>query len=741
MADYAADINPSDYLYKRAITVTEKTGSNQTDVHLRLQLYSTNFNFNFARSDGLDFRLAEGGDGTRVLNTFVGYWNASLGQATLYFKLPLLRANDVKTLYAYFGNSSDSGISDIHSLDFYLSDHFDNATIYNNNWSVSAGVDVTTYFGGDGEGHTTVLLINQNNTSGYIQTKTDPIPILTSYAVEMGYWMYEDTDINDTWKYSHAISFWGSGLNQAFNYFAADGEGGGYITDDVEYGTYGARTENFEDSASSYPGGYYGYLWGSLVLDSYHQNFFGYYLPTDNFYYGMYNRNPARISSSCPATWAGNYLSNKERKIENDSDFTRVRIWGARRGGYSVWAGTEVYFDWVLIRKFLGAYEPEWDLSNLYTDIENVEPDPLAFDYGPDVTDVNHEHTTTSGGIPSRLSDDSYGSLSDIWCSDDGAASGAGVDLVIDYSVYGNDLTDVTYIHYDSGHELWLNASKLSDEDSDAADNYYWSGTTSSGWACIDFDDDNVAIGIVKVKGVASDLSGMPKNYKIEGSFIYTDGFNDTNWKVLSEGQFSQVSGWQSAVFVNNIKYRFYRLKVIDTYGANIALQEWQMYEYGPGFAQYAISKLRLKPAAFDSQYIYFPKQIGFYGSNDLTNWTTLISTKNTYTPYGGSWQEYNFTNVTPFYHYKLTTIGNWNSNSGRICIAEWEMKEAIPEAYTYWVSGGTHNDYSSICAEESSTFDDLELYLVNDVLSHINNGKLAYTKTFTGSPTDLNSR
>ena len=388
-----------------------------------------------------------------------------------------------------------------------------------------------------------------------------------------------------------------------------------------------------------------------------------------------------------------------------------------------------------MIRKFFGDYEPEWNLSSLYADIENVPPDDLAYNFGPDVTNINFGHTTTFGGTVTNLSNDAYSVLSDIWCSEGSAAPGAGVDLTIDFSVYGDDLTNVMYIHYDSGHALWLNASKLS---VDVANNNYWSGTTSSGWACIDFDDDAPAVGVVMVKAVSNNLSGMVKSYKIEGSFVYTNEFEDSNWKVLDEGQFNQTTGWQSAVFINSIKYRYYRLKVVNTYGSNIALQEWKMYEYTDNFGQYAVSKLRLKPAAFDSQYIYFPKQIGFYGSNNLSNWTTLIATRNTYTPHGGAWQEYSFTNSTPFFHYKLTVIGNWNSNTGKICIAEWEMKEAIPEAYTCWAAGGTHNNFGSIWADEGSTFDNLDLYLVNDVISQIKNKILINTKTFTGSPTDM---
>ena len=737
MADYASDIVPVDYLYKRAIMITEKTGSDQVDVILRLDLTSSNFNFDFARSDGLDFRLAEGGSGTFVLNMFVGYWDTTLEKATLYFKLPSFDAGSVKTVYAFFGNSTDTGISDIHSLGFYLSDHFDDNTIYNNNWSQGGTVTVTKYFGGDSQGNTTIKLINGNNVTGYIQSKTDPIPILSSWAAEMGFWMYEDTTINDTWKYSHFISFWGTGLDEIRNYFAADGNGGGFITDDEEYGVFSPRTENFEDGASTYPNNYWGHMWGALVLDSYHQNFFGYHLPTDNFYYGMYNRNVNRISSSCPSTWNDNYVENKERKIENDSDFTRVRIYGARRGGFDEWKGTEVYFDWVIVRKFFGPNEPEWNLSGLYTDIENVPPDVLEFEYGPDQTHINYEHTTTSGGDPTKLSNNSYGSLDDVWCSDDSAATSSGVDIIIDYSTYSGDLTGLEHLHYGDGtHITFLNASKLSDNDTDRAGNTYWNATTTSGWSAIDFTADAFPVSVLMVKGVSSKLGGMPKNYRIEGSFLHP---LDDEWVILKENQFDQTACWQSVVFDNTVRYRYYRLYVIDTYGDNIALQEWRMYEYNVNTGKKIISRLRLKPTAFDSIYIYFPKQIAFYGSNDLHNWTTLIATRNTYTPHGVAWQEYTFTNDTYFYHYKLKVVGNWNENVDKICIAEWEMQEKTSEAYTYRITAGTHNDFGSIWARSDSTFDDLDLYLVNDVISHIENVNLVAAETFTGSPTDLN--
>jgi len=878
MADYAADINTADYLYKREITVTEKEGNDQTDLHLRLQLDSSNFNFDVAGvpkmentkvnaysmthwasqvfqgakenpSDGdyttywrvntstswwrvdlvsstnitglrlrrwssatndqmiqnfrvsgshnnstwvtiyngtaasngnlqtfsfsndtayryykLDilsnyghsyttmglidfvgekgtdnFRLAEASNGTGVLNMFIGYWDKTLEQATMYFKLPSLLADETKTLYAFWGNTTDSGISDIHSLDFYLSDHFDDSTIYNANWGTVGNGTVTNFYTGDAGAHTTVRVINATNQSIYIQSDTDPIPPLSSWATEMGYWMYEDTDINDTWKYSHRISFYGAGVPQIFNYFAADGEDSGYFPGGIveNEGTFGPRVENFQYAGSTYPDDYVGYLWGALVLDSYHQNFFGYYLPTEGYYIGMYNRNPNRISSNCPPQWDGNYLETDERRIEGNSDHTRVRIWGATRGSYAEWAGTEVYFDWVIVRKYLGPYEPEWDLSDLYVQYEQINHETIVWGYGDDITDVGYDHTTSSGGEPTKLSDNKTG-VGYVWCSVDGAASDQ-VDLSINYSTHGGNLVSFDYLHYDDGHVNYFNAAKLSDQDEDINNNNYWHGTTTSGWAVIDFESPIYKVGILMVQGVAGSLNGMAKNYKIEGSFTYENDFEHTSWKTLAQGTFSKTTDWQTVYFYNDTRYRFYRLKVLDTYGDNIAIQEWKMYRYYTDVGKKVVSKVKIKPVSYDSQYLYFPKQIAFYGSNDGANWTTLIPTKNTYTPLDAKWQEHAFENTTPFYIYRLRCIGNWNNNAGPICIAEWEMMEKETEQWTYRILAGSGNNFNSVWAEDDCTFDSGIFYTVNNKINVVDTNQLVNTVDVTGTVKDLN--
>lgn len=723
MSDYAVDISTSDYLYMREITITEKSGEDQIDLQVKLILNSFNFNFDFARSDGKDFRLGEKSNGTYILNMWIVSWDATNKKAQIWFKLPRLLANEIKVLYAYWGNSSDFGISDMQSIDFWLADGFDNTIIYNSNWyEYDAGGQVFKYFNDDDpEGHSTLYM--SHNTS-YIQSSKRSLSSLTSWSIEVGFYIYEETeDIAHSWIYSQRFQFFVPG-NDIHYYFARDGSFSG---------AYGSRTENFQDSAASYPNDYTKHEWGALVK-GFSRHVFGYYLPTDRFYFGMYDRDTSEIPTGCPDGYKGDYLDSIERRVGENTDFTYIRIYG--RYFVGLFSATPNYFDWVIIRdNFLGPYEPEFDTSNLYVQYEQVDDDPFAYDYGSDVTNIGFEHTTSSGGDPTHLSDN-Y--LPIIWCSDPDAAEDS-VDLTINFGIWVINLVSDGYLHYDSGHVLYYNAAKLSDEDEDINNNNYWQGTTTSGWACIDFGSNINNVGVIGIKSVTSNLAGTVKNYKIEGSYTYTNNWEDEHWKVLDEGQFNQSTDWQSAIFVNGTKYRFYRLKVLDTYGDNIALQEWRMFNYNQDLGKKVVSVLKLKPDSSDSNFIYFPKQITFYGSNDGASWVTFINAKNTYTPDGAGWQEYSFTNTIPYYHYKLTCVGNWNDNSGKICIAEWSMHERNIEVYTYRVLAGTNDNYNSVWARLECGFDSGEFYVVNDAISVVNDDTLSRSISITGDVRDLN--
>ena len=87
MTDYSSDINIALYKYSEPVYITEPTGERQTFIPLKLNLNQHNFNFDLARSDGLDFRLAERSNGTGVFQMWIAYWSYSSRQATIWFKL------------------------------------------------------------------------------------------------------------------------------------------------------------------------------------------------------------------------------------------------------------------------------------------------------------------------------------------------------------------------------------------------------------------------------------------------------------------------------------------------------------------------------------------------------------------------------------------------------------------------------------------------------------------------------
>jgi hypothetical protein len=185
-------------------------------------------------------------------------------------------------------------------------------------------------------------------------------------------------------------------------------------------------------------------------------------------------------------------------------------------------------------------------------------------------------------------------------------------------------------------------------------------------------------------------------------------------------------------------------LDVLDTYNnTGITLDEWGMYKYNESRRKMVISQLRLKPVDFDSQEVYFPKQIELKGSNGLDEWDTLISTSNTYTPFfdyiWGRWQRHSFTNTKGYYCYKLTCTGNWNSNVGEMAISEWEMCEKSSEDYTYRVLSGSSNNFNSIWADDDVTFDSGLFYVVNDGLNMVYDNRLSEYTTISGSVLDIN--
>jgi hypothetical protein len=311
-----------------------------------------------------------------------------------------------------------------------------------------------------------------------------------------------------------------------------------------------------------------------------------------------------------------------------------------------------------------------------------------------------------------------------------------GVESVIDFGRGSEDynLVSTEYIHYDDGHTGYNNASKLSNSNDDE----YFQGTTTSGYVCIDWGDDNVDIGCLSVKARSGSLTGMIKNFIFLGGYKDPRLSVDSDWTTLCSGVFQQELMHQPVYFATTNPYIYYKLDKIDTYGNKPVLQEWRMYKHAPLNRQMVISQLRLNPAAFNSQEVYFPKHIELQASNNMIDWTTVLPLTDTATPFydyaWDRWQRFSFTNEVYYYNYKLICYGNWNDDSGPIAIAEWELVEKTSESYTHRVLAGTLNHFNSIWASPTTTFDGGFVYIGNDdILDTVYDDVLAGSTVVSG--------
>jgi hypothetical protein len=302
--------------------------------------------------------------------------------------------------------------------------------------------------------------------------------------------------------------------------------------------------------------------------------------------------------------------------------------------------------------------------------------------------------------------------------------------VYIDFGRYAEDLSDEYLVHYDNNHVLYYNASKLSYEDDESGRNY-WLCTTSSGvWAAIDFGAAGKKLGSLGVKAVASNLNGMIKDFKFYGCHVKPTNAVSTDKFILKSGTFTKTAEWQSVYFANQTPYRYYILEATNSYGANVALQEWRLSEYALELKKRSVKQFRLHPAVFEDNDFYFPKYIQLHGSSNGVDWTSLMSGY-TYTPFYdqtyGRWQVYSFNNPNAYYIHRLTCSGNWGGVPAQIKMGEWEFYEYASEVNSYRVLDGTTNNIANVW------FIDNVLYAANDKLSSIIDDGLAWSTTISG--------
>ena len=137
----------SGWRYRRAITITEQSGSTLTDYQVKIELNSTNFDFSKANADGSDIRFTED-DGETLLPYWIEEWDATNQQAVIWVKVPSIPVNGETTIYLYYGNPSAESESDANAVFDLFDDFEDNDisdwTVLNGGFSASNGIVSTT---------------------------------------------------------------------------------------------------------------------------------------------------------------------------------------------------------------------------------------------------------------------------------------------------------------------------------------------------------------------------------------------------------------------------------------------------------------------------------------------------------------------------------------------------------------------------------------------------------------------
>ena len=830
MTDYATRTNTSDYRERQLVYVTNVTNQEKLNVPIKFILNNSNFNFHTARADGLDLRLCESSNGSGTLKMWVASWDQNIQRGIVWFKLPKLLSSETKTLYAYWGNAQDTGISNIMELtngtykDYgpntcvsgtasangyhgtnYPSLAFDaSASTY---WRVTISDDPLPawlkYDFGPGEvrriERVKLGMLTSSNTGPKdmeIQGSNDDLNWTTLYSASMDeYWAlggstvqyaYINFDNSTAYRYIRlyitsawylyiyiyvfemyetihsetltggcflfADDFDEDNLGSMWETFGAYSvsnsilrlpqycrikttdpvisttswvlyEGGGYHDPpnvynyklhehffwggenalDIAYYDYGttARQDNFESGGDkvSDPGEY-----RTIEPHSSQLIYEAYVERTDFVYQGMLNR----------LTYP-DYNDTWERKVHRNTEVNRLNIIGKDNSSQ-----TSYPIDWVVILAYDPATEPVLNIDNLLIPYETISHQPLDYaDYTTDITSVDFFHSSDVGGNPYHLSDNITNSLANVWISNTATTSG---NLIIDFGRNKNNIASNNYLHFDNNHVTFYAAAKLSDRQTDVYGANYWQATTSSGvWAAIKFPIAK-AVSCITVRAKASDLNGMIKDYKVYATNLDPRTSEESEWILLASGTFAKTAQTQN-IYLNRGRYYYYILKAINSYGSNVALEEWEFYEYDPSLRKRSVAQLRLYPVKTASQESYFAKNIKFYGGNDGVNWT-LLETVETYTPFVdatyGRWQRYSITNPNAYYMYRLEVIDNWYAITDQIKIAEWEMVEKASEAYNHRILFGSSDGYSQIWTDPTTTFENGNIYALNNLLNVI---------------------
>jgi len=182
----------SGWSYRRAVTITEQSGSTLTDYQVRIDLNSSNFDFSKANSDGSDIRFTED-DGETLLPYWIEKWDNVSEEAVIWVKVPSIPANSDVTIYMYYGNSEAVSESDGEAV-FEFFDDFEGSSLDTNKWVKTGGTEtvensILSFHSGVKAEH---YYIYSSQTFSYpiilrIRTKLDnPNPGVSGHAKAVG---------------------------------------------------------------------------------------------------------------------------------------------------------------------------------------------------------------------------------------------------------------------------------------------------------------------------------------------------------------------------------------------------------------------------------------------------------------------------------------------------------------------------------------------------------------------------
>jgi len=89
--------------YRKPIIIVERSGKTLTDFPVKIELNSSNFDFNKAKPDGSDIRFTLD-DGITEIPFYIEKWDSVREKATIWAKIPEIPANGQVKIYMYYYN-------------------------------------------------------------------------------------------------------------------------------------------------------------------------------------------------------------------------------------------------------------------------------------------------------------------------------------------------------------------------------------------------------------------------------------------------------------------------------------------------------------------------------------------------------------------------------------------------------------------------------------------------------------